>query len=153
MKTIVFAFMFLPLLACGKPPEQPAGAADTVPVAGLKAGEAALVRLAPEEKRNPLPDGGWFIWKFSEKPKLGTVIVKVQVFGKDGEQENSYDVAGEFGMPSMRDHDSGPVKFQTNRKGDYLLPVDIAMEGGWKLLIKFKRDKNEVYAGKVLFDI
>ena len=56
-------------------------------------------------------------------------------------------------MPSMRYHDSGPVKFQLNRKGDYLLPVNIVMAGEWEVLIRLLDGKAKIYEGKVLFTI
>lgn len=128
------------------------------PAAALKkspqaASPAALAALAPQGEKNPLPAGGWFTWKFAEKPRLGTVIVRVQVFNRDGRQEKTAEVTGESGMPSMRYHDSGPARFKLNRKGDYLLPVDVVMPGEWQLVIRVKQAKKEVYAGKVIFNI
>lgn len=152
MKILLASLILFPLLGCAKPAEQTAGSANPAPAAAAVPGDG-LSLLAPEEKPNSLPNGGWFTWKFTEKPKLGAVIVKVQAYGKDGAQEKPYEVIGEFGMPSMRAHDSGPVKFQTNRKGDYLLPVNIVMVGEWELVIRVKKDKNEIYAGKVLFTL
>ncbi len=107
--------------------------------------------LAPEGNKNMLPGGGWFTWKFSEKPKLGNIVIKVRAFSKGGVQESPYEITGEAGMASMRDHDTGPVKFQLNRKGDYLLPVGLVMTGEWQLTIRVKKGKNEIYAGKVVF--
>ncbi|MCX5792050.1 MAG: hypothetical protein NTY45_07520 [Elusimicrobia bacterium] len=150
MKLIIGFLMLFPLLACKKPPEQPAAGAGQAASVPAAPGPALL---APAGDRNQLPGGGWFTWKFSEKPKLGTIIAKVQVFTSSGERDTSYEVTGESGMPSMRDHDSGPVKFQTNRKGDHLLPVNIVMAGEWQLLIRLQKDKTEAYAGKVLFSI
>ncbi len=109
--------------------------------------------LAAEEAKNPLPGGGWFTWRFAEKPKLGTPIAKVQVFDKAGAPVTAYEVVGEYGMPSMRYHDSGPVKFQLNKKGDYLLPVNIVMAGEWELKIRVMNGKEKLYEGSVLFTI
>jgi hypothetical protein len=122
--------------------------AGTPSKAPTPAGPAAL---APEGKKNMLPDGGWFTWQFSQKPKLGALVVKVQVFDKAGARVTPYVIVGESGMPSMRYHDSGPVKFQLNKKGDYLLPVDLVMPGEWQVVIRVKKDKREIYAGKVVF--
>jgi len=145
--------MLSPLLACTKPSVQPD--LDSAAQSGETANPAAPgpAQLATEGERNTLPDGSWFTWKFTEKPKLGTIIVKVQTFGKDGTRETLSEVIGEFGMPSMRAHDSGQVKFQTNKKGDYLLPVNIVMVGEWELVIKVRKDKNEVHAARVLFTL
>lgn len=131
------------LAGCGKRDAQQ-------PAAGGQAGPAAL---APEGEKNQLPGGGWFTWRFAEKPKLGTAIVKVQAFDKDGKPSQAYDVIGEFGMPSMRAHDSGPVKFQLNKKGDYLLPVNIVMAGEWELKIRVMKGTEQLYEGPVLFTV
>ncbi len=114
---------------------------------------AALQNLSPQGKKNLLPGGGWFTWNFDRKPKLGTLIVKVQAFSKDGKRSVSYEITGECGMPEMRAHDSGPKKFLLNKKGDYLMPADIVMPGEWEVVIRVKKDGKEIYAGKVLFDV
>lgn len=114
---------------------------------------AALQDLASEGKKNALPDGGWFTWQFAKKPKLGTAIVKVQAFDKAGNRAKPYEIIGESGMPSMPYHDSGPVKFQLNKKDDYLLPVDLVMPGEWQVVIRVRKDKKEIYAGKILFTL
>ena len=116
-----------------------------------KAREVSI--LAAEGKKNPLPDGGWFTWQFDKKPKLGTLIVKVQAFKKDETRNTALEITGETGMPDMRAHDSGRVKFVKNKKGDYLLPFDVAMPGDWQVLIRVKQGKKEIYAGKILFNI
>ncbi len=117
------------------------------------AAQASQGTLAAQDERMALPDGGWFTWRFAEKPKLGTPIARVQVFDKSGAQAAAYDVIGEYGMPSMRYHDSGPVKFQVNKKGDYLLPVNIVMAGEWELKIRIMKGTEKLYEGAVFFTI
>jgi len=109
--------------------------------------------LEGEGKKNLLPDGRWFTWKFDKKPRLGTVIMKVRIYSGDNAQETGYEVSGDAGMPSMRHHDTGPVKFQLNKKGDYLLPVDVVMPGEWSVVIRIKRSGKEIFAGKVNFNV
>ncbi|MFA6434527.1 MAG: hypothetical protein WCW52_07525 [Elusimicrobiales bacterium] len=109
--------------------------------------------LAAEGKKNALPGGGWFIWRFDRKPRLGPAILKVQVYSKESKQDSSYEITGESGMPSMRDHDSGPLKFQLNRKGDYLLPINVVMAGGWEVVIRIKKNGKELFAGKTDFNV
>lgn len=131
-------------------------AAPALAQGGAKPGKAAPlepVMLAAQGKKNPLPGGAWFTWKFDKKPQLGTAFVKVQVFNKDKKRDTSYEVIGESGMPSMRYHDTGPVKFQLNKKGDYLLPVDVLMAGEWELVIRVTKDGREIYAGKVDYSV
>ena len=126
-------------------------APSSAPAAASKAVQAA--DLAEAGKNNMLPSGGWFTWKLDKKPKLGTLIVIVQAYSKDGKRDTSYDITGESGMPSMHYHDSGKVKFQKNKKGDYLLPVNVVMPGEWRIVIRVKKAKKEIYAGQTLFTI
>jgi len=109
--------------------------------------------LAAEGKKNPLPGGGWFTWSFDKKPRLGALFVKVQIYNKDKEKDTSYEVTGESGMPSMPYHDTGLVFFLLNKKGDYLLPVDVVMAGEWRLVIRVKKGGKEVAAGKVDYSV
>lgn len=144
MKPVYTALVAVLLAACGgkeAPPAQPAAQA------------AAAGVLPAQGERAFLSDGGWLVWRFAEKPKLGTPIVKVQVFDKAGTVTTVYEVIGEYGMPSMRYHDSGPVKFQLNKKGDYLLPVNIVMAGEWELKIRVLKGKEKIYEGAVPFTI
>lgn len=112
---------------------------------------AKPVPLAASGDKNLLPGGGWFTWEFDKKPKLGTLIVKIRAYGKDGKQQSPYKITGESGMPSMRAHDSGPVAFQLNKKGDYLLPVDVVMPGDWRVTVRVSKDGKEILAGEIDF--
>lgn len=148
MKNILIATALLASFsACGskEPPPQERSAA--VPA---RSGPAVL---PAQGDRISLPDGGWFTWEFTEKPKIATVIAKVKVFASDGSRAASYGVIGEYGMPSMRYHDSGPVEFKLNKRGDYLLPVEIVMPGEWQLTIRVKDEKEVIYEGQLLFGI
>ena len=146
MKTLLIAaalsFLFSPSVS-SSPAPAPASASKAVQPADL----------AEAGKNNMLPSGGWFTWKFDKKPKLGTLIVIVQAYSKDGKRDTSYEITGESGMPSMHYHDSGKVKFQKNKKGDYLLPMNVVMTGEWRIVLRVKKAKKEIYAGQILFSI
>lgn len=148
MKNIPSVLVLLPLLFCAVSAAEPGKAPPKA-----KPAAAAATALASQGKKNPLPGGGWFTWQFADKPKLGTVIIKVRLFSKDGRREKTAEIVGESGMPSMPYHDSGPVKFKLSKKGDYLLPVDVVMPGEWQLVIRVRQGAKEIYAGKVLFSI
>ncbi len=93
-------------------------------------------------------------YEFNEKPKLGMIILKVQVFDKSGAQVAPFAAIGRSDMPSMRGaHDSGDVAFKLNRKNDYLLPVQIAMPGNWEIRIVFKLNDQPVFHGSIRFDV
>ena len=100
-------------------------------------------RNPAEGDRSPLPSGGYFVYGFASRPQLGTAILKLQVFDKDGNRTTAFRVLGSSGMPAMRGaHDTKDVPFQLNKKGDYLLPVEIAMPGEWEItLVFFDADK------------
>ena len=105
-------------------------------------------------KKYELGDGNYVVYDFSEKPKMGTVILKIQVFNKKGEQITPYVVKGRSDMPSMRGaHDSGDVEFKLNRKNDYLMPVNIVMPGDWEVRVIFFKDGKPVYHGSLTFDV
>lgn len=95
-----------------------------------------------------------FTYQFSEAPKMGTVILKIQVFDAGGKQVSPFAVTGSSDMPSMRGaHSSGDQKFKTNRRGDYLLPLDIVMPGGWEVRLTFSKDGKPVFQGSLKFDV
>jgi hypothetical protein len=142
MKALLAALLFLPFFCLGADAQSKRPAAP-----------AEVRLLAAEGVKISLPGGGWFTWRFAAKPKLGSVIVKVQAFNPDGSRNTAYEITGETGMPEMRAHDSGRVKFVKNKKGDYLLPFDVVMPGEWHVLIRVKQGKKEIYAGKTLFTI
>ena len=93
-------------------------------------------------------------YDFNKKPSMGMVIVKVQVFNREGKKITGLAITGDSGMPSMRGaHDSGEMLFKLNKKGDYLLPVNIVMPGDWEIKVKFMKDKKVIFSGKIEFDV
>jgi len=95
-----------------------------------------------------------FIYKFSERPKMGTVILIVQILNKKGEKLTPFILKGRSDMPSMRGaHDSGDQEFKLNKKGDYLLPVNIVMPGDWEVRLTFFKEGKIIFAGSLTFDV
>jgi len=116
--------------------------------------EPAPQALAAEGRACALPGGLHFTYRFASRPQMGTVVLKVQVFNADGSRSTDLALSGRSGMPSMSGaHDSGDKPFQLNRKGDYLLPVDIVMPGDWEVVLSFKKGAKRIYRGKILLDI
>lgn len=119
--------------------------------------------LSEEEKFEPLPGEGKkcqigeaysFHYSFDKKPQLGTVILKIEVFDKEGKKDTSLKITGDSGMPSMRGHhDTGMIEFKLNKNGDYLLPVNVVMPGGWDVRLIFKKDDKPVYKGSFNFNV
>ena len=96
----------------------------------------------------------YFVYNFDKKPQMGTIIMKVQVFAKDGNQDSSIEITGSADMPSMKGaHSTGDQLFKLNKKGDYLLPVNVVMPGEWEIVLNFLKDKKPIYTGSVRFDV
>jgi len=96
----------------------------------------------------------YFVYGFDKKPKLGTVILKVEIYTKDGKKDTSMEVKADSGMPSMRGaHDTGDRPFKLSKKGDYLLPLDIVMPGDWEIRVTFSKDGKVVFRGSYQFDV
>jgi hypothetical protein len=111
----------------------------------------------------PLPGEGkqiwigkdhYFVYAFSQKPSLGTVILKVEVYDKDGKRDTSLGITGDSGMPSMAGHhDTGDVPLKQNKKGDYLLPVNVVMPGDWEVRLTFRKDDKPIFQGSIPFHV
>jgi len=123
----------------------------SVPVPATSARPLEPVTLSAEGRHNFLPSGGYFTWRFDKKPQIGGLIVILQAYSKEGQKESPYEISGEYGMPGMNAHDSGPAPFQMNKKGDYLMPVEIAMPGEWQITLRIKRDGKQILVGKISF--
>jgi len=127
--------------------------------AAAKAADAAAAPepeniLPGENKKCPMPEGYYFTYRFASRPKLGTAIVKIQVFDRAGRRTTGFSIKGNCGMPEMKGaHDSGEQDFKLSRKGDYLLPVDVVMPGEWKLNITFLKGKKRFHHGAFMFKV
>ena len=124
------------------------------PYAGAITQEPVFTDLPGAGKKCWIGDALYFTYKFDKKPKLGTAILKVQLFDKTGARITSLDVVGISGMPSMGGaHDSGDVPFKLNKKGDYLLPVNVVMPGEWEVKLVFLKAKEPVFRGRIIFKV
>jgi len=99
-------------------------------------------------------DDYYFVYGFDKRPQLGTVIMKVQIFSKEGRKDHSLEITGNTDMPSMRGaHSTGDQLFKLNKRGDYLLPVNVVMPGGWEIVLNFLKDRKSIYMGTVRFNV
>jgi hypothetical protein len=107
-----------------------------------------------EKKQYKIDDNYSFIYQFAKKPKMGTAVLKISVANKEGKKVKDFDILGNYDMPSMRGHHaSGPDKIKTNKKNEYLMPVDFVMPGGWEIILTFQKDGKDIYTGKILVNI
>lgn len=94
------------------------------------------------------------VYSFDKKPQMGTVILRVEVFDKDGKKDTSLKITGKSDMPSMKGaHGTAVRSFQTNKKGDYLLPLDLVMPGAWEVELVFIQDKTVIHRGSIRFHV
>jgi hypothetical protein len=125
--------------------------ADTAAESGE---EPVFTAMPAPGKKVPIEGGGYLIYEFDKKPKLGTVILKVEVFNADGKKDTSLEILGDSGMPSMRGaHESGDQPFKLSQKGVYLLPVNIVMPGDWEIRLTLKKDGEVIFRGSHRFDV
>jgi nitrogen fixation protein FixH len=123
-------------------------------VGAAQAEEPEFAALAGPGKKNKIDETAYFTWEFVQKPKMGPAILRLQLFGRDGNRRTDLAISGRTDMPSMKGaHDSGEVPFKLNKKGDYLLPVDIVMPGDWEIRLTFKSGDAVVFRGRIVFDV
>jgi hypothetical protein len=95
-----------------------------------------------------------FTYEFDKRPKMGTAILKIRLFDARGKRVSHLDITGQSDMPSMRGaHDSGAAAFKLNRRGDYLLPINIVMPGVWEVKLVFSNGTEVVYRGRFEFKV
>jgi len=110
--------------------------------------DTAYYPLVAEGKKCVINENYHFIYKLDKRPKMGTSILRVELFNKQGKRDTSWKIVGNFGMPSMSGaHDSGDMFFKLNQKGIYLLPINIVMPGQWEVKLKFIQNEKIVYRG------
>lgn len=114
----------------------------------------AYPRMPGLGKKIPIGGDHYLIYSFDKKPKLGTVVMKVEIFTKEGEKETSFEAKADAGMPSMKGaHETGDRFFQVSKKGDYLLPINIVMPGDWEIKLTLLKEGKVVFRGSHPFDV
>ena len=147
----VIFLLWLPLDAVSQYGQKP-GVAGSAP-SGVQNAPAYPSMLGPGKKIS-IGNDYYFIYGFDKKPKLGTVIMKVEVFAKDGKKDTSFEVKADSDMPSMKGaHGSGDRSFKLSNKGDYLLPIDIVMPGGWEIRLSLLKEGKVIFKGSYQFDV
>ena len=114
----------------------------------------AFSHMAEPGKKVPIGNGFYLIYGFDKRPKLGTVIMKVEIFAPDGKKDTSFQVSADAGMPSMKGaHETGDRPFTLSKKGDYLLPIGIVMPGDWEIRLTVSKDGKVLLRGRYNFDV
>jgi hypothetical protein len=105
-------------------------------------------------KKVPIGNGYYLIYGFDKRPKLGTVIMKVEIFTAEGKKDTSFQASVDAGMPSMKGaHETGDRPFTLSKKGDYLLPISIVMPGDWEIRLTVSKDGKVLLRGRYNFDV
>ncbi len=95
-----------------------------------------------------------YSYEFSTRPKLGMIVVKLDLQGKNHVRSNDLQIMGDAYMPAMREaHGSGDVPFKLNKDGYYLLPVNVVMQGKWAVDVKFYKEGKLIDTAKIWFEV
>ncbi len=117
-------------------------------------GEPTHPSMPAPGKKVSMGSDYYLIYGFDKKPKLGTIIMKVEIFTKDGKKDTSFEVKADAGMPSMKGaHETGDRPFTLSKKGDYLLPINIVMPGDWEIRLTILKKGEVIFRGSHQFDI
>ena len=146
------ALMAMPVTSASRTYKQEQKVTQEVKKVQVKKVEAEKVKVVPAKqgKKNALDKEYYFTYSFDQRPVLGTLIVKVQVFDKNNKQASSFSVKGLMRMPEMQSMgDSGWLTFRKNKKGDYLSPYDLAMPGKYELELIFNKAGKEYPHAKI----
>jgi hypothetical protein len=146
---LLAGFLFLPL-----PPLHGAEMHGHAPMAAGTAQKPDFSAMPEPGKKVPIGDGYYLIYGFDKKPKMGTAIMKVEVFTKEGKKDTSLEVKADAGMPSMGGaHETGERAFKLSNKGDYLLPIPIVMPGDWEVRFSVYKAGEVIFRGRYNFNV
>jgi len=126
-----------------------------VPAVSLFGEETEEFELLPGSGKScKIGDDYTFVYDFDKTPKMGTSILRIKLFDGKGRKATDLGIVGQSDMPSMRGaHASGDVPFKLNKKGVYLLPVNIVMPGEWEIRLVFHKDKSVIQRARLLFNV
>ncbi|MCL2026460.1 MAG: FixH family protein [Leptospirales bacterium] len=101
-----------------------------------------------EGKVNAINSEYSFVYSFPEKPKLGTYVLKVNLFKKN-EKVKDLTVMVFYNMPTCGYHRSGKLSaMQLNKNNDYLMPLNFAMRGAWEVTLIFQQNGKNLHSEK-----
>lgn len=140
---------------CGQCPAAKACPTSTVQADTSKPAEPAYQKLPGAGKRVNIGDNYYFTYRFDKTPKVGVVVLKVQVHSniKKGAREKDFEIIGLSGLTSSEGAGLTEGKFKLNRLGDYLLPINFPSRGEWEVRLVFKKDGKGLYYGSFILKI
>jgi hypothetical protein len=147
---MAISFVYLPLDAESQQKYKPKSGSA---VSGAEQ-TPAYPSMPGQGKKVSIGNDYYLIYGFDKKPKLGTIIMKVEIFTREGKKDTSLEVKADAGMPSMKGaHETGDRPFKLSKKGDYLLPIDIVMPGDWEIRLTLLKEGKVIFRGSYQFDI
>jgi hypothetical protein len=103
-------------------------------------------------KKNRIADKIHFTFKPTEKPKVGTVNLRVQILDKTEKKDKTWVLKGAVSLAGEAVPPESAFKtFTRNKAGLYVLPLTIAKSGQWEFRLIIQRDGKIVYRGMVKF--
>jgi len=110
--------------------------------AGSKEGNGTVVM----GKSITINDDYSFQYGWTEKPKMGSSTLKINIFNAAGEKVNDLVILGSYDMPSMSGHYyQKPTPIAISRNNDYLMPVQTTMAGEWIITVTFQKEGQELH--------
>jgi hypothetical protein len=135
---------------CGHCPAAKACPSAAVAADTSKPTEPVFQKLPGAGKRVDIGDNYYFTYRFDKTPKIGVVVLKVQVFSniKKGARVKDFEITGLSGLASREGAGLTGGQFKLNRLGDYLLPINFSSRGEWEVRLGFKKDGKDLYYGR-----
>jgi hypothetical protein len=124
-----------------------------LPALSLYAADSEFVSMPDPGKKVQIGNDQYMIYGFVEKPKIGPVIMKVQVFDKRGEKDKSLVIIADSWMPSMPEMKGGHDILKLSKNGDYLTPIRISMPGDWEIKFTLSKGGKVIFRGSYKFDV
>jgi hypothetical protein len=133
---------------------QPAGSCCNSPGLVPAGREPVFQDLPPSGKECWIGEVNYFTWEFDRTPKMGTSLLIIKLYDRDGRRVSDLAITGRSDTPSMRGaHDSGEVACRADRAGDYRLPLHVVMPGEWEVLLTFTRNGIVIFRGRLAFTV
>jgi len=149
---LIIALPWLPLNAASQPGHNSKEKKE-ISISGSKE-QPVYPRMPAPGKKVIIGNDYYFLYSFDKKPKMGTVIMKVDLYTMVGKKDTNLEIKGDAGMPAMKGaHDTGDRLFKLSKKGAYLLPVDIVMPGDWEIKLTFSKDGKVIFRGTYKFNV
>ena len=152
--TVLLAAIALAAIAAPLGYAQPATSCCNSPGLAPQRQAPVFQDLAGSGKKCWIGEVNYFTWKFDKSPRMGTFVLILELYDKDGRRVSDMAVTGRSDMPALRGaHDSGDVPFMTERSGEYLLPLNVVMPGDWEVRLTFSRNGITIFWGRIAFNV